>query len=107
METGNKQRGKRKQGARGSSWFSRLLAELVPLNTEADMAMIEMLCAINNEMKPAIVWRNPNLLNARRRRHSSAPALGHNRYVLQEYDGYHGFWRTISDLEVVTGGRAA
>lgn len=71
------------------------------------MAMIEMLCAMTNEMKPAIVWRNPNVLRARRLRHSSAPALGRNRYVLQEYDGYHGFWQTISDLEVVTGGRAA
>jgi len=106
MKSRNKKRG-RNQKARRSNWLSRLLAELFPLNTEADMAMIEMLCAMTNEMKPAIVWRNPNVLRARRLRHSSAPALGRNRYVLQEYDGYHGFWQTISDLEVVTGGRAA
>jgi hypothetical protein len=106
METRAKQTGKNKQWASRSNWFSRILAELFLLNTEADMAMIEMLCVIPNEMKPAIVWRNPNVLRGRRR-HTSAPSLGRNRYVLQEYDGYHGFWRTISDLEVVTGGRAA
>jgi hypothetical protein len=96
-------------GTKGSgcrlSWFSRFLAELFPLNREADMATIEMISGVTNPTKVGIVWRNPNSVHASRRWHSSAPSLGCNRYVLQEYDGYYGLWRTICDWEVVTGGR--
>src|SRR5215470_8150801 len=95
----------RKQIARKSNWYSRLLTNLTQLNKEADMSMIEMMCGMTNVPKLGIIWRNPNSLRASRRRHSTAPSLGQNRYVLQEYDGYHGFWRTISDLEIVNGGR--
>ena len=71
------------------------------------MATVEMISGMTNPTKVGIVWRNPNSVHASLRRHSSAPSLGRNRYILQEYDGYYGLWRTISNLEVVTGGRAA
>ena len=56
-----------------------------------------------------IVWRNPRPQRAHRRRHSLEGGGEHARYILQEFvdDGFLGYWTTISDLEVVAGGRAA
>lgn len=55
-----------------------------------------------------IAWRNPNPVPRHRRRHSFA---GSDRsvYIQQEFvtDGEVGHWTTISNLEVVVGGRAA
>jgi hypothetical protein len=44
-----------------------------------------------------------------RRRHSLEKGSNHALYVLQELvdDGCLGYWTTISDLEVLVGGRAA
>ncbi|HXZ79178.1 MAG TPA: hypothetical protein VEG30_04555 [Terriglobales bacterium] len=54
-----------------------------------------------------IVWRNPNPVSTNRRRHSFEPVT--RCYIQQEfvYDGRLGYWMTLSDLEIVVGGRAA
>jgi hypothetical protein len=57
-----------------------------------------------------IVWRNPEpVKDTPRRRHSLEKGSNHALYVLQELvdDGCLGYWTTISDLEVLVGGRAA
>jgi hypothetical protein len=56
-----------------------------------------------------IAWRNPNSVRRHPRRHSFERAGERARYILQEFveDGQAGYWTTISDLEVVAGGRAA
>jgi hypothetical protein len=57
-----------------------------------------------------IVWRNPEAVkHTLRRRHSLEKGSSHALYVLQELvdDGNLGYWTTISDLEVLVGGRAA
>ena len=55
-----------------------------------------------------IVWRNPDTVRANRR-HSFDGNRDPVRYILQEFvnDGELGYWSTISNLEVVEGGRAA
>jgi len=55
-----------------------------------------------------IVWRNPDTVRANRR-HSFDGNGDPVRYILQEFvtDGELGYWSTISNLEVVEGGRAA
>ncbi len=56
-----------------------------------------------------IVWRNPEPVKHTLRRHSLEKGSNHTLYVLQELvdDGNLGYWTTISDLEVLVGGRAA
>jgi hypothetical protein len=56
-----------------------------------------------------IVWRNPEPVKHTTRRHSLERGSNHALYVLQEFvdDGNLGYWTTISDLEVLVGGRAA
>ena len=57
-----------------------------------------------------IVWRNPEpVKHTQRRRHSLEEGSSQALYVLQELvdDGNLGYWTTISDLEVLVGGRAA
>jgi hypothetical protein len=56
-----------------------------------------------------IAWRNPNPLFRPRRRHSFAGTAECPVYIQQEFvtDGEVGHWTTISNLEVVAGGRAA
>jgi hypothetical protein len=56
-----------------------------------------------------IVWRNPETVRPTRRYHSFRRASQSAVYVVQELvqDGRFGFWATISDLEVLAGGRAA
>jgi hypothetical protein len=55
-----------------------------------------------------IAWRNPNAVSARSWRRRFEREREHSLYVLQEFvhDGYIGHWATISNLEVVEGGRA-
>jgi len=56
-----------------------------------------------------IVWRNPEPVKHTTRRQSLERGSNHALYVLQEFvdDGNLGYWTTISDLEVLVGGRAA
>jgi len=56
-----------------------------------------------------IVWRNPNRMRARRRRHNFERNGECAVYVMQEFvgDGETGDWAIISGLEVLAGGRAA
>jgi hypothetical protein len=56
-----------------------------------------------------IVWRNPEPVKHTTRRHSLERSSNYALYVLQEFvnDGDLGYWTTISDLEVLVGGRAA
>jgi hypothetical protein len=71
--------------------------------------MLQILAGTKRTASPEIIWRNPNRLRAQRRRHSFEPASGRSLYLVQEFveAGESGFWSTISDLEVVSGGRAA
>ena len=71
--------------------------------------MLPILVGQNKHDLPEIVWRNPNRAQTHRRRHSFEPLDGRALYSVQEYveAGDCGFWLTISDLEVVAGGRAA
>ena len=73
------------------------------------MITLEMICGSKNVNTLEIVWRNPNPMCTHRRRHSFERGGEHARYILQEFvnDGDFGYWTTISDLEVVAGGRAA
>jgi hypothetical protein len=63
----------------------------------------------NNAATLEIVWRNPERMRSHRRRHSFECTGERTLYILQEFveDGQAGHWTTISDLEVVVGGRAA
>ena len=56
-----------------------------------------------------IAWRNPNPVRRQRRRHSFAGNAESAVYIQQEFvmDGEASHWKTISNLEVVAGGRAA
>ena len=56
-----------------------------------------------------IVWRNPYPVRPNLRRHTREFWGDRAFYVLQEFvdDGEAGHWATISDLEIVVGGRAA
>jgi hypothetical protein len=71
--------------------------------------MFEILGGQKNKTTPEIVWRNPNPGRSHRRRHNFERTGERAVYILQEFveDGWVGHWTTISDLEVVTGGRAA
>ena len=71
--------------------------------------MLPILVGHTQDSSPEIVWRNPNRPRTQRRRHSFEPLDGHVLYIVQEFveAGDAGFWLTISDLEVVSGGRAA
>ena len=84
-----------------SATLSRVeVRKMIPLET------------INQTKKLAvleIVWRNPSRLRAQRRRHKVESAGEQTRYVLEEFveDGQLGYWATLSNLEIVAGGRAA
>jgi hypothetical protein len=56
-----------------------------------------------------VVWRNPSRLRAPRRRHKFESTGEQIRCVLQEFveDGHLGHWATLSNLEILAGGRAA
>lgn len=74
------------------------------------MTMLEMICRPTR--KPAaleIVWRNPRAVSFHPRRHTVEQQSDRVFYLVQELveDGRFGYWTTISDLEVVAGGRAA
>jgi len=58
---------------------------------------------------PKIVWRNPNPIRRHPRRRTCEWTGERVLYVLEEFiqDENVGHWMTISDLEVVAGGRAA
>ena len=62
-----------------------------------------------NETKLEIVWRNPQKLSTSRRRHKFVREDGQNLYILEEFvqDGFLGYWSTLSNLEVVAGGKVA
>jgi hypothetical protein len=72
------------------------------------MTMLEIICGRKNTA-PEIVWRNPKAVSTYRRRHMLDDGSQRALYILQEFvgDGRFGYWTTISDLEVVAGGRAA
>ena len=63
----------------------------------------------NYNTKLEIVWRNPQRVSTSRRRHTFVHEGKQRRYVLEEFvgDGYLGYWNTLSNLEVVAGGRVA
>jgi hypothetical protein len=63
----------------------------------------------NDDTKLEIVWRNPQRLSTFRRRHKFVHEGKQGLYVLEEFvsDGYLGHWNTLSNLEVVAGGRVA
>ena len=71
--------------------------------------MMGILSGSKNVTTMGIVWRNPYQVRRNRRRHSVECVGEHAIYILQEFvqDGNLGHWATISDLEVVVGGRAA
>ena len=73
------------------------------------MTTLEMICGFKSAAKPEIVWRNPRTVRSHRRRHTFERAGRRALYIQQEFvdDGRFGYWTTISDLEVVIGGRAA
>ena len=56
-----------------------------------------------------IVWRNSEPVKYTLRRHGLERGSNHALYVLRESvdDGHLGYWTTISDFEVLVGGRAA
>jgi hypothetical protein len=63
----------------------------------------------HNNTKLEIVWRNPQRVCTSRRRHTFVREGEQGLYILEEFvsDGYLGYWSTLSNLEVVTGGRVA
>jgi hypothetical protein len=73
------------------------------------MSALEIVCGRKSATTLEIVWRNPDPVPARRRRHNFEPGSERALYLLQEFvdNGYLSYWTTISDLEVVAGGRAA
>ena len=73
------------------------------------MFTTEIISTNENGRKLEIVWRNPNPVCGGPRRHNREYAAESARYVLQEfvYEGHVGYWTTITNLEVVVGGRAA
>ena len=73
-------------------------------------AMIKSETASKPGTKLEIVWRNSDRRSKRRRRRHTFERQGDQaHYVLQEYvaDGCLGYWMTLSNLEVVAGGRVA
>jgi hypothetical protein len=69
----------------------------------------EIICGRKSAPTLQIVWRNPETIRPYRRYHSLHQAAERAIYAVQELveDGRFGFWATISDLEIVAGGRAA
>lgn len=62
-----------------------------------------------NVKTPEIAWRNPSPVCHHPKRRNFEREGERARYILQEFvmDGQIGYWTTISNLEVVAGGRAA
>jgi hypothetical protein len=74
------------------------------------MQVIDIAFGIRGIPSLEIVWRNPNHVGTLRRRYSVERAEDSlHSYALQEFveDGDLGHWMTISDLEVLVGGKAA
>ena len=73
------------------------------------MRILEMICGRKSAATLQVVWRNPKAVAFHRRRHTFEQQNKRAFYLLQEFveDGRFGYWTTISDLEVVAGGRAA
>ena len=74
------------------------------------MQVVEISFGIRGISSLEIVWRNPNPVRVMRRRHCvECVDRAAHFYTLQEFveDGDLGHWATISDLEVLQGGRAA
>jgi len=74
------------------------------------MTTLEMICGRKSSSRGLqLVWRNPKAVGIQRRRHSVEQQKERVFYLVQERveDGRFGYWTTISDLEVVAGGRAA
>jgi hypothetical protein len=73
------------------------------------MILLEAINQLKKRHVVEVVWRNPSRLRAPRRRHKVESAGQQRRYVLQEFveDGFLGHWATLSNLEVLVGGRAA
>jgi len=71
--------------------------------------MLNVMTGFRRVAAMEIVWRNPNAVRRHRRRHSFERAGERACYILQEFveDGPTGYWTTLSDLEVVLGGRIA
>ncbi len=71
--------------------------------------MLQMMVGTKNVTALEIAWRNPNPVYRHPKRHNFEREGERGRYILQEFvmDGQVGYWATISDLEVVLGGRAA
>jgi hypothetical protein len=72
------------------------------------MTVREILCG-RKRTPLEIVWRSPQPPHSHPRRHSRERDAKRTHYVLQEFvqNGRWGYWTTISDFEVVVGGRAA
>ena len=83
--------------------------ELSELGVESEefMTALEMICG--RKPRLGIVWRNPNTVRPHRRRHTLEAGRQGALYILQEFveNDYLSYWTTLSDLEVVLGGRAA
>jgi len=73
------------------------------------MTTVEITFGIRGIPSLQIVWRNPNPVRPHRRRHSVEHLGQSDLYIMQEFveEGPYAYWATISDLEVVEGGRAA
>ena len=73
------------------------------------MTVLQMIGERKGAAPLGIVWRNPHPRRSQPRRHSRERDGQRIHYVLQEFVEYGRFryWTTISDFEVVAGGRAA
>jgi len=73
------------------------------------MTAQQIICGRTGVSQLEIVWRNPHRLRGLSRRHSRERDSERTHYILQEFveNGYFSYWTTISDFEVVAGGRAA
>jgi hypothetical protein len=73
------------------------------------MTPMQLICGRKSAPTLEIVWRNPETVRPSRRYHNPHQAAERAIYAVQELveDGRFGFWATISDLEIVAGGRAA
>jgi hypothetical protein len=73
------------------------------------MTALEITSESKNISKLEIVWRNPNPVPVNRRCYCLESAGERPLYIQEEFldDGHFGYWTTISDLEVMKGGRAA
>jgi hypothetical protein len=73
------------------------------------MTVQQIICGGKAVSRMEVVWRNPHRLRCHSRRHSRESNGGSTHYLLQEFvdNGCFSYWTTISDFEVVVGGRAA